>query len=241
MAFLGAVLIKESPLTPVQMLWVNLIMDTLAALALATEPPSEELLLRMPYSRTENIITPLMWRNIILHAIFQMGILSIVLFMPQLFGVPSSLGLEVDEWNETTGVHLSIFFDVFVFLQVFNFFNARKLKKDEVNIFKEIGDNYMFILIVISIFACQLIIVQVGGRALKLVPLTMNQHLTCICIGSLSLIWGFLIKTVIPEGILNSIQLLREERGEENYNVDSGLERFINKPATERRSSKHRH
>lgn len=87
MAFLGAVLIKESPLTPVQMLWVNLIMDTLAALALATEPPSEELLLRMPYSRNENIITPLMWRNIILHAIFQMCVLSIVLFMPGLFGV----------------------------------------------------------------------------------------------------------------------------------------------------------
>jgi Ca2+ transporting ATPase len=53
MAFLGAVFIKESPLTPIQMLWVNLIMDTLAALALATEPPSEDLLLRMPYSRKE--------------------------------------------------------------------------------------------------------------------------------------------------------------------------------------------
>ena len=52
MAFLGAAIIKESPLTPVQMLWVNLIMDTLAALALATEPPADELLFRMPYSRT---------------------------------------------------------------------------------------------------------------------------------------------------------------------------------------------
>lgn len=87
MAFLGAVIIKESPLTPVQMLWVNLIMDTLAALALATEPPSDDLLLRMPYSRKEEIITPLMWRNIILHSIFQMFILTIVLFMPGLFGV----------------------------------------------------------------------------------------------------------------------------------------------------------
>ena len=64
------------------MLWVNLIMDTLAALALATEPPSDDLLLRMPYSRKEEIITPLMWRNISLHAIFQMVVLSIVLFMP---------------------------------------------------------------------------------------------------------------------------------------------------------------
>jgi Ca2+ transporting ATPase len=50
-AILSAVFIKESPLTAIQMLWVNLIMDTLAALALATEPPSDELLYRMPYSR----------------------------------------------------------------------------------------------------------------------------------------------------------------------------------------------
>ncbi len=223
------------------MLWVNLIMDTLAALALATEPPSEDLLLRMPYSRNEDIITPLMWRNIILHAIFQMCILSVVLFMPQLFGVQSSLGLEIDEWNAETGVHLSIFFDVFVFLQVFNFFNARKLKKNELNVFKDIGDNYLFILIVIGIFACQLLIIQFGGKALKLVPLSSGQHLVCIVIGSMSLVWGFIIKTFIPEGVLNSINLLREERGEDSYNVDSGLERFIHQPATERRSSKKWH
>ena len=51
MAFMGASILKQSPLTPVQMLWINLIMDTLAALALATDPPSEELLTRMPYAR----------------------------------------------------------------------------------------------------------------------------------------------------------------------------------------------
>ncbi len=150
-----------------------------------------------------------MWRNIILHAIFQMFILTIVLFKPQLFGVESSLGIEMDEWSPQTGVHLSIFFDVFVFLQVFNFFNARKLKKNEVNICTDIGDNYLFILIVIGIFLCQLFIVQFGGRALKLVPLSFNHHLVSILIGSLSLVWGFIIKTVVPEGCLNSIHLLR--------------------------------
>ncbi len=121
---------------------------------------------------------------------------------------------------------------MFVFLQVFNFFNARKLKKSEINICTDIGDNYLFILIVVGIFVCQLFIVQFGGRALKLVPLTMYQHLVCILIGSLSIVWGIIIKTLIPEGVLNSIHLLREERGEENYNVDSVLERFIHQPAT---------
>lgn len=78
-----------------------------------------------------------------------------------------------------------------------------------MNILTDIGDNYLFILIVISIFVCQLFIVQYGGRALKLVPLTMNQHLVCIGIGFLSIIWGILIKTIIPESFLNSIHLFK--------------------------------
>lgn len=68
--FLGGVVIADPALTSVQMLWVNLIMDTLAALALATEPPSEELLNDKPYSRTEKIVTPVMWRNITGQALY---------------------------------------------------------------------------------------------------------------------------------------------------------------------------
>jgi len=82
------------------MLWVNLIMDTLAALALATEPPSNDLLLRMPYSRNEHIINSQMWRAIVLNSIYQIVILTLVLFKgDEYFGVPSSLGLTKDEWN----------------------------------------------------------------------------------------------------------------------------------------------
>lgn len=63
--FLGGVVLAEPPLTAVQMLWVNLIMDTLAALALATEPPSEELLNQPPYARNDQIVKAVMWRNIV--------------------------------------------------------------------------------------------------------------------------------------------------------------------------------
>lgn len=63
--FLGGVVVSDPPLTSVQMLWVNLIMDTCAALALATEPPSDDLLDQPPYSRNELIVTPVMWRNIV--------------------------------------------------------------------------------------------------------------------------------------------------------------------------------
>lgn len=78
--FSGALLLSDEALTPVQMLWVNLIMDTLAALALATEPPSEELLLRKPHSRNDKIINSTMWRNIIGHAFYQITVLLIILF-----------------------------------------------------------------------------------------------------------------------------------------------------------------
>ena len=89
MAFTGAVILKKSPLTPVQMLWINLIMDTLAALALATEPPVDELLKRQPYGRNEAIITPQMWRGIVFNSIYHCIILGIVLFKgDELFGVP---------------------------------------------------------------------------------------------------------------------------------------------------------
>jgi magnesium-transporting ATPase (P-type) len=78
--FLGGVAKNDPPLTSVQMLWVNLIMDTCAALALATEPPSSDLLNRKPYSRNELIVTDYMWRNIVGQALFQIAILVVMLF-----------------------------------------------------------------------------------------------------------------------------------------------------------------
>lgn len=85
MAFSGAAILKESPLNPIQMLWVNLIMDTLASLALATEPPSDELLKRKPYSRFESLITVEMWKNIITQGILQIIILGTILFKGKYF------------------------------------------------------------------------------------------------------------------------------------------------------------
>jgi len=78
--FFGSVFLKDSPLTAVQMLWVNLIMDTLAALALATEPPDYDILKRAPQPSSKQIVTELMWRNVYGHAIYQMIVLITILF-----------------------------------------------------------------------------------------------------------------------------------------------------------------
>jgi len=79
--FFGSVIIKDSPLNAVQMLWVNLVMDTLGALSLATEPPAHDVLERKPYAKDNAIITEVMWRNIFGHAFLQIIILMVVIFV----------------------------------------------------------------------------------------------------------------------------------------------------------------
>lgn len=78
--FFSSVIIRDTPLNAVQMLWVNLIMDTLAALALATEPPSTDILKRQPYPKSAAIVTEVMWRNVFGHAIYQIIVLVIIIF-----------------------------------------------------------------------------------------------------------------------------------------------------------------
>jgi magnesium-transporting ATPase (P-type) len=78
--FFGSVVLKSSPLNAVQMLWVNLIMDTFGALALATEPPAEDILLRMPYNKNSPIVTEVMQRNVFGHGIYQVICLCVIIF-----------------------------------------------------------------------------------------------------------------------------------------------------------------
>ena len=239
MAFMGAAIIKQSPLTAVQMLWINLIMDTLAALALATEPPSDELLKRLPYERKEHIITPQMWRGIAFNGLYQVLILSLILFYgDQIFQVEHMSNDEFEKWNPDKGMHATLFFDVFVFLQIFNFFNARKLKKDELNVFADMFNNYLFIVIVILIFVLQIFIVEYGGETFHLVPLPTHDHIKCIVIGFTCVVWNGIVKLFIPEAVLNSFELLREDRKMEIEHPDSIFERWEKQPATERRRSR---
>ena len=83
--FVSAVILKEAILSAVQMLWINLIMDTLAALALATEPPQESLLKRKPHGRKDYIISPLMMKHIIGQSIFQSAVMFVLVFAGEKF------------------------------------------------------------------------------------------------------------------------------------------------------------
>ena len=195
MTFLGGIILKDSPLNAIQMLWVNLIMDSFASLALATEDPNDSLLDRKPYSRDASILTPMMKLNIVSQAIFQITTLTVIIFYGDfIFGVPSDRNLEHFMWNNVNGYHFTIFFNIFVFMQVFNSINARKLQKDELNVFTGIMGNWLYILIQSIIIVGQIILVTFGGRAVRTHPLSLKQHSMCLLISAFTLVWGFIIK-----------------------------------------------
>ncbi|EGR30692.1 hypothetical protein IMG5_125530 [Ichthyophthirius multifiliis] len=212
MCFMGAVVIKQSPLNSIQMLWVNIIMDTFASLALSTENPSDLLLLRQPYGRNDSIITPNMWRNIVGQSIYQITVLILILFkFPQWLGIQSSVG--ITKFSQEKGVHFTIFFQAFVLLQIFNEFNARKLERHEINVFTGLFNNYLFWLIIILTFIIQLFMIQFGGEYVGVSQLTLYQHLICIGVGSGALIMELLIK-IFPNFLFNKIKIFREDQME---------------------------
>ena len=212
MTFLGGIILKDSPLNAIQMLWVNLIMDSFASLALATEDPTDKLLDRKPYSRDASILTPMMLLNIFSQAIFQIIVLTVIIFYGDyIFGVPSDRELEHFMWNEVNGYHFTIFFNIFVYMQVFNSINARKLQKDEFNVFEGILGNWLYILIQTIIIVGQVILVTFGGRAVRTHALSVQQHGLCLLISSMTLVWGAFVK-LLPIDVSEKVEDEEEKR-----------------------------
>ncbi|XP_028966499.1 plasma membrane calcium-transporting ATPase 2 [Galendromus occidentalis] len=189
-AFTGACAIEDSPLKAVQMLWVNLIMDTLASLALATELPTPSLLLRKPYGRTKPLISRTMMKNILGHAIYQLFVIFMLLFFgPNIFGFENGMGTRVSE-------HFTMIFNTFVMMTLFNEINARKIH-GERNIFEGLFTNPIFYCILIITAIAQFFIIQYGSVFFQTKELSLSQWLWCIFFGCGTLVWGQFI-TCIP-------------------------------------------
>uniref|UniRef100_A0A669CTB0 Calcium-transporting ATPase n=1 Tax=Oreochromis niloticus TaxID=8128 RepID=A0A669CTB0_ORENI len=153
-AFTGACITQDSPLKAVQMLWVNLIMDTFASLALATEPPTESLLKRKPYGRNKPLISSTMTKNILGHGVYQLIIIFTLLFVgEQIFDIDSGRNAPL---HSPPSEHYTIIFNTFVMMQLFNEINARKIH-GERNVFDGIFRNPIFCSIVFGTFAVQVI------------------------------------------------------------------------------------
>jgi Ca2+-transporting ATPase len=165
-AFLGPFIGIELPLTVTQMLWVNLIMDTFAALALATEPPHVQVMENPPRDPNSFIISNTMGKNIAIT-----GLSLLAFFVGFLFYLRQDGGITIYE--------LSVFFAVFVLLQFWNLFNARCLGLTQsalVGIF----DNKAFVAIASTILSGQILIIQFGGNIFRTVPLSISDWLWII-------------------------------------------------------------
>ncbi|XP_077217304.1 calcium-transporting ATPase 5, plasma membrane-type-like [Tasmannia lanceolata] len=167
------------PLNTVQLLWVNLIMDTLGALALATEPPTDHLMHRDPVGRREPLITNVMWRNIIVQALYQVTVLMTLNFRGK-----SILHLKLDSAKHADKVKNTFIFNTFVMCQIFNEFNSRK--PDELNIFEGVTKNHLFTGIVGITFVLQILIVEFLGKFAKTVRLSWKLWLVSLAIGFFS-------------------------------------------------------
>ncbi|TYZ61116.1 hypothetical protein PybrP1_005092 [[Pythium] brassicae (nom. inval.)] len=198
LASVGGVALQRSPITAVQILWVNLIMDAFASLALATEPPTPALLARKPYPRDRALVSRKMAKHIAGHAAFQLVLLLVLTFYGDVwFAIPSGRSGRADA---DASPHLTIVFNTFTWLQLFNEFNCRKVH-DEQRVLSDprLWRNRTFLGALAAQMALQVLIVEFGGDLFHCTPLSAPQWLACVGMGALSLPLGFVLRRV-PEG-----------------------------------------
>lgn len=181
----------DSVLTAVQLLWVNLIMDTFAALALATDPPTPDILNRKPKGKTVPLITMNMWKMIIGQAIFQLTVTLVLYFAGEkILGYDTSVHVKKLELD-------TMVFNTFVWMQIFNQYNNRRLD-NKFNIFEGIQRNYFFIGINIVMVGAQVAIIFVGGRAFSITKIDGVQWAICLILALFSLPMAILIR-IFPD------------------------------------------
>ncbi|RZC48949.1 hypothetical protein C5167_017375 [Papaver somniferum] len=184
--FIAAASAGEVPLTTVQLLWVNLIMDTLGALALATDRPTEELMKNPPVGRNQPLIMNAMWRNLVAQSLYQIFVLLILQFKGNVI-----FGVNADVKN-------TLIFNTFVLCQVFNEFNARKLEKK--NVFEGVLKNKLFLGIIGITIVLQVVMVEFLKKFADTERLNWGQWGACIGIAIISWPIGWVVKCIpVPE------------------------------------------
>lgn len=172
-------------------------MDTLGALALATERPTDELMHSPPVGRTEPLITNVMWRNLLAQALYQIAVLLTLQFRGESI------------FNVSEKVKDTLIFNSFVLCQVFNEFNSRKLEKK--NVFKGIHKNRLFLGIIGITIVLQVMMVEFLRKFADTERLNWIQWGACILIAAMSWPIGFFVKLipVSKKPFLNYIEELR--------------------------------
>jgi len=168
-------------------MWINLFQDTLAALALATDPPDSHVLDRKPEPRNAPLITMQMWKTIAGQSIYQSAVTLVLYFAgPRIF--PSHTERQIKQVN-------TLVFNAYVWMQIFNIYNSRQYD-DTLNVFEGVFRNWLFMTISTLMIGLQILIIFVGGQAFAVVPLTGALWAVSLVLGALTLVVGALIRCI---------------------------------------------
>lgn len=180
-SIIGPFIGVDTPVTVIQMLWINMVMDTLAGLAFAYEPPLIEYMKEKPKKKEENIMNSYMYNEILITGIYTTIILILFLKLPFIKNLFYS-------YNS----FMTAFFGLFIFLGIFNCFNAHT---GRINILSNLNKNKMFIIIILFISIVQILMIYFGGSMFRTVPLSLLEFIYMLLISF----------TVVPFDILRKI------------------------------------
>jgi Ca2+-transporting ATPase len=228
-AFIGSIALKESPLKALQLLWVNLIMDSLGALALATRGPSDALLRRPPYGESDGLFSNVILRNIVGQCTYQMAVLLLILFGAQrIFHIDASQpwiielahvpgGTTPDDRtkliDEAVKKYISTFiFNTFVYMQVFNLINARAPGQD-MSAFDGITKNPFFVAIFFIIAVVQALLSELARAAFRTFHMRAVHWGIAMAFSVGTLVVGFWLRLVrLPDHTVTRLNALRKAR-----------------------------
>ncbi len=190
LSILGPFLDINTPITVMQMLWINMIMDTFAGLAFSFEPPLEEYMTKLPSKKDEPILNKYMYSSILVTGVYTAILLILFLKLPFL----KTIFREATDYRYL----MTAFFGLFVFSGVFNSFNART---NRLNIFANISKDKPFIFIILFIILVQMILLYSGGSTFRTYGLTLKEFFIML----------LLSLTVIPVDLFRKLILRKKD------------------------------
>ncbi|KAJ3065457.1 Calcium-transporting ATPase 10, plasma membrane-type [Podochytrium sp. JEL0797] len=180
LTFVGSVTVGESPLNTVQLLWVNLIMDSLGALALASDDPDDDILEHPPHARTASLLSPFMKEYILTQLVYQLACtLGVLMGIDTMYPPDKTFHAHIDLADNPSTRAKSMVFTTFILLQVTNEIMARQLN-GELNLFAKFFRNKLFVAILVITIIVQIFCILWGGSFFGTCELTWQEWVICI-------------------------------------------------------------
>ena len=213
---IGVLLMTDCPLGAAEIIWLNVIIDTFASIALLSEQP-DELRYHKEKKSTGKLITSFMKVTILSQSLYEIAILIIILvFGDDIFGIMTDWNFRHISWNQTNGYHFTLFFTVLIYFQVCNSINCRKINKNQKNVFSGLIAHYHFILYEVLLILIHLYLVSFGGKGLRVKPLSFVHHLVCLGFAATCLLVDLIIKLIKYKEKKVHKKVKKEEDNEED-------------------------